>query len=135
MSHSPISRFSTTSSPGQTPSNPIRILGIFLIIVIATYALRVLLWTYFPPDAIIPNETDIGIVVGRAGRQHLRVRQERDFSGGGEFFYTSNDRTGEIEEAGDRYELYELRKPSVAEEDEDEEGEAYTEDTEGDEHA
>lgn len=68
----PPSRFLTSPpvSPPQVGSPPdtLIILGIFLIIAIAAYTFHDFLWTYFPPDAIIPGEIDLNIVVGIADR-------------------------------------------------------------------
>lgn len=119
----PPSRFSTTSPPGAPQLEPLIILGIFPIIFIAAYALHVFLWTYFPPDTIIPNEIDTDIIVGAADRRRRqRVRRRRRLQWGvGSSSSNSNDPTreeGEEEEngqEGERYELDELRKSSVEE--------------------
>ncbi|MCJ1347871.1 hypothetical protein MMC31_006101 [Peltigera leucophlebia] len=141
--HPPLS-----SSPRGLPLDPITILGIFLMIAIAAYALHVFLWTYFPPDGIIPNETDVDIVIGAADRRRPRVRQGRRLQWVvGSSSGNSDDPTREEEdgEEGERYELDELRKSSEEGEEEEEEEEeralrpqgfdAYAEDGDGDEHA
>lgn len=41
------------------------------------------LWTYYPPDAVIPNEIDLNIIVGVTDRRRQpRVQEGRTFSGG-----------------------------------------------------
>lgn len=137
----PTSRFPKTLSPGHPPPDPLTILGIFLIIAIAAYALHVLLWIYFPPDAITPNEIDIDIRIGTAGQRRPRVGRRLQWGTGSSC--DSNHLIREEEEdreEGERHELSEMRKPSV--EEDEEEGslrprgyDAYTEDDDGDEHA
>lgn len=86
----PPSRFPKTSPPVSPlrvglPPDPLIILGIFLIIFIAAYTLHFFLWTYFPPDAIIPNETDLNIIVGAADRRRRpRVQGGRSLEWGEE---------------------------------------------------
>ena len=145
----PTSRFQATiTSPpmsprGNPPPDPLIILGIFLIIATAAYGLHVFLWTYFPPDAIIPNDIDpdiTGTDREPGVRRGRRLLWREGFSTS-----NSNNKTGEEkeeeeeeeEEEGESYELYELRK-SPADEDEGafrpRSYDAYAED-DGDEHA
>lgn len=140
----PPSRFLKTSPPVSpskvgSPPDTLIVLRIFLIIVIAAYTSHFFLWTYFPPDAIIPGEIDLNIVARIADRRRQpRVQEGMRLQWGVRGSASDrNNTTGEEEE--ERYEVDQLCKLLV---EKGEEGafcprsnDCHTDNNDGDEHA